>query len=252
VSELNSDQIQLLAAATLQVLSRHQSSYVGKFTDLALAVRQSRSGNFSHKDIEESLVIFERLDGMTRSQLASSGDFIRIDINTIESRFMRINTLDSGPRKVFPLLFEYTQYGGDWLDRIWSDYFPETDNKLSVVRQATVENSAEFAPASDRIVRITDNQIEAANAKLALSDLDSHLREANDIGGFSPEEIEEAKREVWLLEQELNQAFVRVDWIEPLAKACLQWIAVKAAEQIAGALAIAALTALAILFGFSV
>lgn len=113
-------------------------------------------------------------------------------------------------------------------------------------------NSYDRVPASDRVVRITDNQIEAANAKSALSNLYSCLREANDIGGFSPEEIEEARREVWLLEQELLQEVVRIDWIEPLAKACLQWIAVKAAEQIVGALAIAALTALAILFGFSV
>lgn len=109
-----------------------------------------------------------------------------------------------------------------------------------------------FIPASDRVVRLTDNQSEATNARLGLSNLGAQLNTANDIGGFSLEEIEEAKREVWLLQQELNREAIRVDWIESMAKACLKWIAVKSAEQIVGALALAALAAIAALIGFSV
>ena len=125
-----------------------------------------------------------------------------------------------------------------------------TLSEISLSSEGLVEEYT-LIPASDRIVRLTDNQPEATNARLALSNLDKQLDTANDIGGFSSEEIEEAKREVWLLQQELNREAIRVDWIESIAKACLKWIAVKSAEQIVGTLAIAALAALAVLFGFS-
>jgi hypothetical protein len=114
------------------------------------------------------------------------------------------------------------------------------------------QSAAETVPASDRMVRLSDNYEGAVSARAAVSDLSAALHQANDIGDLSSEEIEEAKREVWLIDQIVNQESVRIDWIESVAKACLQWIAVKAAEQVVGSLALAALTALALLFGFSI
>lgn len=106
-------------------------------------------------------------------------------------------------------------------------------------------------PAADRIVSITHNSDAALSARSALSDLTSQLATGNDFGNLSEAEVEEAKREVWLLEQAIKQEAIRIDWIEPMAKACLLWIATKAAEQVVGTLALAALAALAVLIGFS-
>lgn len=132
------------------------------------------------------------------------------------------------------------------------DMYGDKDGVGEILAPVGEEQPSEAAvPASDRIVRLSDNYEAVRSARVAVSDLSAALSHANDIGGFTPDEIDEAKREVWLLDQIVSQEAVRVDWIEPIAKACLQWIAVKAAEQVVGTLALAALTAFALLFGFS-
>jgi hypothetical protein len=109
-----------------------------------------------------------------------------------------------------------------------------------------------FVPASDRIVLLSDNQPQLIEARASVASLGEQLKTGNDLGELTEDEIEEARREVWFLEQALQNEAVRVDWIEPLAKACLKWIAAKAAEQVVGTLALMALAALAAFFGFAV
>jgi len=120
------------------------------------------------------------------------------------------------------------------------------------VRIRMPETPETSIPASDRIVKRSDNSAGFASAENSLEQLIAQLDTANDLGSLTAEEIEEARREVWILEQSIKQEAVRVDWIEPIAKACLKWIATKAAEQVVGTLAMAALAAIALLLGFSV
>jgi hypothetical protein len=114
-----------------------------------------------------------------------------------------------------------------------------------------VDGQVDVAPAADRIVRFSDNAPKLVSTQIALENLSQQLSGGNDYGELSVDEVEEAKREVWILSQLIQQEAVRISWVEPLAKNCLQWIAAKAAEQVLGALAIAALTAFAALIGFS-
>ena len=123
---------------------------------------------------------------------------------------------------------------------------------LELTESATSEASSELAPAAGRIVKFSDNEDATGSARYALSALSEKLTSTNDLRDFTDNEVEAAKREIWILEQVINQDAVRVDWIEPVAKATLQWIATKAAEQIVRSLALAVLAAFAVLFGFTV
>jgi hypothetical protein len=69
---------------------------------------------------------------------------------------------------------------------------------------------------------------------------------------MTPFEVEEACREVWLLEQLFKEERVRVNWVEPIAKSCLRWVADKAAGAAVGKYALKVLAAIGSLFGFSV
>jgi hypothetical protein len=163
--------MELLAAAALQVWADKNhgyvgKSYVGEIAYLIAAVREARPGVFSHEDVEKSLHIFERLNLMTRSQQGSTNDQIRIDTFSINLRFIHMVDQKFDARKSFPLLYEYTQFGSTWLDRIWSDYFPEINNSVLIRQQVAVENLAEFAPASDRVVSLDHNQARDAEEKI--------------------------------------------------------------------------------------
>jgi hypothetical protein len=107
-----------------------------------------------------------------------------------------------------------------------------------------------IVPASDRIVKLTDNQLALDVAVKAVLQLKNQLATGNDFGDLSLDELEVARREVYWIEHALKQESLRVEWIEPLATNCLKWITTKAAEQIVGTFAIAALAAIAALFGF--
>jgi hypothetical protein len=112
-----------------------------------------------------------------------------------------------------------------------------------------VDESA-FVPASDRIVKLSDNQPALDSALRAVFDLKVQLELGNDIGNLSLDELEVAKREVYWLEHALQQDALRLDWMERVATNCLKWIAVKASEQVIGSLAIEALKAIGKLMGF--
>jgi hypothetical protein len=140
----------------------------------------------------------------------------------------------------------------------------ELESKTSDNKEGLIELSSTFgvplgrifppsedAPASDRIVKLTDNQSALDEAVDAVSKLRTQLETGNDIGDLTSEEWEVAKVEVFWLEHALKQESLRVDWIEPLATKSLKWIAAKATEQLVGLLALAALSALATLFGFA-
>ena len=71
----------------------------------------------------------------------------------------------------------------------------------------------DHVPASDRIVRLTDNQPALDLAIQSVVDLKDQLELGNDIGDLSLDELEVAKREVYWLEHALKQDALRFDWM---------------------------------------
>ncbi len=106
-------------------------------------------------------------------------------------------------------------------------------------------------PASDRIVLLTDNQPAVEAVRTSLSELSAQLENANDVGEMTLLDVEQARSEIWHLEEAFKAERVRVAWIEPLAKNSLKWIAEKAAGAAVGKAALAVIAAIAALFGFS-
>lgn len=101
------------------------------------------------------------------------------------------------------------------------------------------------APAADRIVTFRDNQPAIDEAREALKALSDHLRDSNDHGDLTAAEVEEAAREVMILEHAFACEALRADWIMPIATRSLRWIADKAAGAVIGLLAVKALIAIA-------
>ncbi|MGN6271412.1 MAG: hypothetical protein ACTHM0_16130 [Sphingomonas sp.] len=108
------------------------------------------------------------------------------------------------------------------------------------------------APAADRIVTFQDNQPAADDARAALEALSTQLRSGNDFGDLTPVEVEEAAREVMLLEHAFACEAIRVDWIMPIATRTLRWIASEAGRAMVGQLAVAALAAIAVALGLHI
>lgn len=90
-------------------------------------------------------------------------------------------------------------------------------------------------PASDRVVSLKDNEL-ADDVRQGLSDLSTALELGNDVGELSAEEVELARREVWLIEQTFKEERVRVDFVLPLVQRTMKWIALKTADTAIGAL----------------
>jgi hypothetical protein len=119
----------------------------------------------------------------------------------------------------------------------------EVVSEMSIAAEVPSVAVGERIPASDRIVLLTDNQEELDALRTSLAELSDQLKDANDVGAMTELEVDEARREIWLLEQSFNCQGVRVDWIEPIAKGCLKWISEKAAGATVGEAAKKALLA---------
>lgn len=107
-------------------------------------------------------------------------------------------------------------------------------------------------PAADRIVRIDHNSKESKEFSAALQKLTESIRTSNDFGNFTEEEVEAVKFEVSMIDPGERQQWVRPSYIWQVAKSTLLWIADKAAGAVIGALALAALAALAMLLGIPI
>jgi hypothetical protein len=125
------------------------------------------------------------------------------------------------------------------------------DNRPPLTASSLPSLHKSEAPASDRIVLLSDNQPAIEAVRASLSELSAQLQKANDVGEMTLSEVEQARNEIWHLEQAFNAERVRVDWIEPFAKNSLNWIAEKAAGAAVGKAALAVIAAIAALFGIS-
>lgn len=157
---MTQEQQELLAAAVLLSLRNlGQSRYSGKFVDLAVAV-QDRAGNqFGAAQILEAIEVLSQLGAGSLS--SHNASFISVDVAKAEAAFARVGNDRFNPRKRFPLLYEYVQFGEDWLRSIWPDYFPSEEHAGGGLETppAIEENVGILAPAADRIVRLNHNQI---------------------------------------------------------------------------------------------
>lgn len=104
-------------------------------------------------------------------------------------------------------------------------------------------------PASDRLVRIDHNSDAFREFESAFEKLKEGLDKSNDVGELSPEGVEVAKQEVSQLGSENKREWVRPAHVWQVAKSTLLWILDHSAGAAIGTFALAALTALAKLFG---
>ncbi len=112
-------------------------------------------------------------------------------------------------------------------------------------QRAAILPAYQVVPASDRLVLASDNLERAIAARDATARLLAQLDVGNDVGELTAEDVQLARREVWLLQQAIAEQALRVDWVESLAKTSLKWVAEKAAGSAVGDLAVAALLAIA-------
>jgi hypothetical protein len=168
---------------------------------------------------------------------------------TMESRLER-----------YPIIYAFRKLGRSWLRESLQKAFSERilerkakqDAALDRLRREAVRElrnrKVEF-PASDRLVKLSDNQPALDEARQTVSELKAKLETGNDIGDLSINELEVARREVYWIDHMLKQESLRLDWVEPLVTSSLKWIADKAAGTAVGKAAWAAITAFAVLFG---
>lgn len=122
----------------------------------------------------------------------------------------------------------------------------DSTNKSDELKQRLI---AAPVPAADRIVRLDHNSTVFQDFKVAFDNLEEGLRASNNLGGLSANEFYVAKSEVAQVGIDCERQWVRPSHLWRVAKSTLLWLAETAAEAIVGALALAALAALATLLG---
>jgi hypothetical protein len=220
---------ELLAAAVLATLSRHkQAEYAGREQDLFDAIKKAWPGDYSLADFSDALTALRFVNGASRSERLTA-DFVRVDSTQAVKNLRNPPSGTPHPRKRVPLLWEYGQFGEDWLRSVWPgtetasleldsggngdqgaiDALPPNVNDLSGGRvlagpTGSMENvegrpgdilfeysavEPELLPASDRLVPLDHNSAPYLQVKEGLAELYEELRTTNDLA-CPPEERE--------------------------------------------------------------
>lgn len=129
----------------------------------------------------------------------------------------------------YKILRKYSEFGAAWLH-----------SALDGIKAANAEDIE--VPASDRVVRLDDNDPEVARIRQAASELRHHILKGNDLGDISPEQANALANEVYQIEDAFSQAYVRPAIIGERAKKTLRWIADKALGTLVGKAATGLLT----------
>tara|TARA_E500000305_G_scaffold87907_2_gene74499 strand:+ start:380 stop:1117 length:738 start_codon:yes stop_codon:yes gene_type:complete len=130
--------------------------------------------------------------------------------------------------------------GLDWLKtafdktEFWEEFDKEDLNLVTVL-----------LPAEEETFPLDHNSSAYQEASKAFDDLLDAMKTSNDIGSLSDEEAEQARKEVEELKQELDAESVNLPSFGDKARVVLSWIGKEAAGAAIGALATAALVALA-------
>ena len=209
---------ELLAAAVLATLSRHdQSQYAGREQDLFNAMKEAWPGSYSLAEFTDALDVLRFVNGASRSQRLTA-DFVRVDsVQAIKN----LRNPPSGmphPKRRVPLLWEYGQFGEDWLRSVWpeqagligedperesgSDELPPGIRDISGGRVLLSDGAippefegregdvllrvgdgsiTELLPASDRMVPLDHNSAPYREVREGLVELYEELRTANDL-----------------------------------------------------------------------
>ncbi|RUN75996.1 hypothetical protein EJC47_13860 [Sphingomonas sp. TF3] len=108
---------------------------------------------------------------------------------------------------------------------------------------------SDTAPAADRIVRYSDNQAGFEAARDALAQVAKQLTEGNDHGGLDQDEVEDARRQIMIIQHAFACEAIHIGWIVPPALKSLRWIADKALGALIGHLAVTAIEIIVTNFG---
>jgi hypothetical protein len=174
---MTDEQLQLLAAAAVEAAGSRQ--FIGAPRNLLAAINDRWGMTFGTNDFAAALDILSRIGG---TQISSTTDMMRLDPPII-LRAMRTVAPGRGfnARKVYPLIHEYAQFGGEWLSTVWDSFFhhqpiefpPETPPSLSEPDQVVSDSSVW---TGINVVAVTADNKDVVRKKIdeAMALLDQH------------------------------------------------------------------------------
>jgi hypothetical protein len=215
---VNQIETEILAAAIIEVvaISPNITEFKGDVRRVFEGVQRSWPGEYGQDDVIDAL---QRLAGTHCVVLtinASGKAFARIMPTTFQDYFDNVRPEEA--RAKYPILFEYSQFGQDWLLETWADNFGSNLPDSSFVD--VDPNSAEF--------REIDSTLQELENKIA------HGNEGGDIFGDDKLIVAE---EVGQLRQLLAQTRLRISAATERARTTLRWISEKATGAAIGDLA---------------
>jgi hypothetical protein len=177
---MTAEQTELLAAAILATLEEHnQRDFSGKFGDLFTAVKRRWIGVYQESDLLNAIDLLSSFEGATRSGRPATSEFVRVNTFMAKAVLGGRVTL----REAMPLLYEFSQFGVDWLENVWNEYFPA---ESPAIRADTKDDGVVVAlsrliPASDRKVRPDHNSAGLAEALERVEEAQQLISQSNQL-----------------------------------------------------------------------
>jgi hypothetical protein len=116
----SSEDPELLAAAILATLDGfHHDDFAGRIDELMETVRSRWSGGFDASNFQDALDVLRRVGGASRSEQFNSA-FVRVDRRGALGNLRARANPRFDPKKALPSLWEFGQFGEEWLKSVWS------------------------------------------------------------------------------------------------------------------------------------
>jgi hypothetical protein len=200
--------------------------------NLANMLRFNLNDGFTDGRVEKIVKIINSLGAAEFLDDPFADPILQIESDRIRKFLEYRNNFEGVYRKSWDL-------GLDWLrsaykkDVFWGEFDKEP-----------FELGSSLVPVADGFVTLNHNSADYKQATSLIDDFLEKLRDSNDVGEMTAEDIDLAIVEVQSVKAELQQPSVAMPAFGENVRSIFGWIAKQAAGSIVGALALAALTAL--------
>ncbi|MCF8709328.1 hypothetical protein [Rhizorhapis sp. SPR117] len=190
----------------IRILNRCDISYVesDEFAGTFVVINERRFQRFMDRVQSER----EQYDDIIRRAPDENLGISRAE----ETYFPYLNSYNT-----FKVLRKYSAFGNEWLRTAMDE----------IVRRTAVGEIE--VPASDRVVRIDDNDPIVEEIKVAAAELRNRLTNGNDLGDIGSEQAQAVVEEVAQIESSFSKKFVRSSELISRSQKTLTWIAEKSA-----------------------
>lgn len=160
---------------------------------------------------------------------------------------------DDGAYVNFAMTFAYAGSRlDDMIAKINTDYFASFSRELlKDLRRYYAVSSANFVPASDRIVAIDHNQPAFRDVVHGLQAIEKIARASNDLASNDVDERDRVVAELQAAQRVIQENRVRVGVVQTLVVPTLLWLRANLPPAILGTLVTVVLAGLAAIFGIS-